>query len=426
VTPGLPDAARDAAAPDVFAPARLGPVTLRNRTIKSATFEGATPDGLVTDRLVEFHRAVAAGGVGMTTLAYCAVAPEGRTERRQIVMRRAAVPGLRRLTDAVHAEGAAVSAQLGHAGPVADARSNGLKALSPSRFFNPLGMAFTKVATEADVDRVVAAHADAAEVAAEAGFDAVELHFGHDYLISAFLSPKLNRRRDRFGGPIENRAEVARRAAVAVRERVGDRLAVLAKLTMHDGVGGGQRPADSLAAAKLLEADGALDALVLTGGSSLLNPMFLFRGDAPVREFAAGLGSMHGPVLRFGLRAFGGRFLHTYPFEETYLLPLAREFRAALSMPLVLLGGIASREALDRAMAEGFEFAAMARALLREPDFLARVRRERAATSACIHCNRCMPTIYAGTRCTEVTAQPWTASSTAQPLSASSGGAATV
>jgi hypothetical protein len=141
--------------------------------------------------------------------------------------------------------------------------------------------------------------------------------------------------------------------------------------------------------------------------------MFLFRGDAPVREFAAGLGSMHGPLLRFGLRTFGGRFLHTYPFEETYLLPFAREFRAALSMPLVLLGGIASRDALDRAMAEGFELAAMARALLREPDFVNRLQREAAATtSACIHCNRCMPTIYRGTHCPEVTSQPWTAAST--------------
>ena len=117
--------------PDVFAPARLGPVTLRNRVIKAATFEGAAPEGLVTDRLVEFHRAVAAGGAGMTTVAFCAVAPEGRTERRQLLMRPEVVPGLRRLAEAVHAEGARVSAQLGHAGPVADSHSNGLQGLAP-------------------------------------------------------------------------------------------------------------------------------------------------------------------------------------------------------------------------------------------------------------------------------------------------------
>ena len=108
--------------PDPFSPATLGPIRLRNRIIKAATFESRTPDALVTDDLIDFHRQVAAGGVGMTTVAYCAVAPEGRTDRHQIWMRPEALPGLRKLTDAVHAEGAAISAQLGHAGPVANAK----------------------------------------------------------------------------------------------------------------------------------------------------------------------------------------------------------------------------------------------------------------------------------------------------------------
>lgn len=176
---------------DVFAPARLGPVELRNRIIKAATFEGATPDTLVTDRLIEFHRRQARGGVGMTTVAYCAVSPEGRTDRHQIWMREEALPGLRRLTDAVHAEGAAVSAQIGHAGPVANAASNRLPALAPGRFPNPLGMRMTRAATVDDLARVVRAHASAARFAVEAGFDAVEIHFGHNYLVSSFLSPRL-------------------------------------------------------------------------------------------------------------------------------------------------------------------------------------------------------------------------------------------
>ena len=122
---------------DPLAPARLGPIQLRNRVIKAATYEGMCRDSLVTDELIAFHREVAAGGVGMTTVAYCAVAPEGRTERHQLYWRPEALPGLRRLTDAVHAEGAAVSAQIGHAGPVADAKSNrparGLGRAAPSR-----------------------------------------------------------------------------------------------------------------------------------------------------------------------------------------------------------------------------------------------------------------------------------------------------
>jgi 2,4-dienoyl-CoA reductase-like NADH-dependent reductase (Old Yellow Enzyme family) len=120
--------------PDVLSPAKLGPITLRNRTIKSATFEARTPNALVSDDLIEYHRLPAAGGVGMTTVAYCAVSPGGRTEGNGIWMRPEAVPGFRRLTDAIHAEGAAVSAQIGHAGPVANAKTNKAGAiLQPDR-----------------------------------------------------------------------------------------------------------------------------------------------------------------------------------------------------------------------------------------------------------------------------------------------------
>ena len=172
----------------MFGPAQLGPLTLRNRIIKAATFEARTPDALVTDDLIEYHRQPAAGGVGMTTVAYCAVSPGGRTGGEQIWMRPEAVPGLRRLTEAIHAEGAAVSAQIGHAGPVADARSNKATALAPVRFFNPIAMRFAKKASRDDIDDVLAAHANAARLAVDAGFDAVEIHLGHNYLASAFLS----------------------------------------------------------------------------------------------------------------------------------------------------------------------------------------------------------------------------------------------
>ncbi|MGW5313419.1 NADH:flavin oxidoreductase [Nocardia thailandica] len=380
---------------DIFSPARLGPITLRNRLIKAATFEGRTPDALVTDELIEFHRAMAAGGVGMSTVAYCAVAPGGRTDRHQIWMRPEAVPGLRRLTDAVHAEGAAVSAQIGHAGPVANAASNREPALSPSRLFSPLGMRMTRKPDAADIAGLVAAHARAARHAEEAGFDAVEIHFGHNYLVSAFLSPLLNRRRDGYGGSLANRARLAREIAEAVAEAVGGRLAVLAKLNMDDGVAGGLRPAESVQVARWLEADGALDALELTAGSSLLNPMLYFHGDAPRRSFAR----MFPQPMRAGMRVAGPVFLREYPYRPVYLLERARQFRAALRMPLVLLGGITDHAGLALARSEGFEFAAMGRALLCEPDLPNRIRAEVGTTSVCTHCNECMPTIYTGTRC---------------------------
>lgn len=383
-------------APDVFNPAKLGPLTLRNRVIKAATFEARTPDALVTDDLIEYHRLPAAGGVAMTTVAYCAVSPGGRTGGNQIWMRPHAVPGLRRLTEAIHAEGAAISAQIGHAGPVADARSNQATALAPVRFFNPIAMRFAQKATREDIDDVLAAHAHAARLAVDAGFDAVEIHLGHNYLASAFLSPLLNRRDDEFGGSLQNRAKVARGLVMAVRRAVRQQVAVTAKLNMTDGIRGGITVDEALTTARWLQDDGGLDAIELTAGSSLVNPMYLFRGDAPVKEFAA----VFKPPLRWGIRMTGHRFFREYPYRDAYLLREARLFRAELTIPLILLGGITNRTTMDLAMAEGFEFVAMARALLAEPDLVNRIAAEGSQVrSACTHCNQCMATIYRRTHC---------------------------
>ena len=385
---------------DVFSPAQLGPITLRNRTIKAATFEARTPGALVSDDLIDFHRAMAAGGVGLTTVAYCAVSQGGRTDSSALWMRPEVLPGLRRLAEAVHAEGAAISAQIGHAGPVANARSNKAAALAPVRFFNPLSMRFARHATRADIDEVIAAHATAARYAIDAGFDAVEVHLGHNYLASSFLSPLVNRRTDSFGGSLENRARVARGIVRAVRaevERDGrPAIAVTAKLNMSDGVRGGISIEEALQTARWLQDDGGLDALELTAGSSLVNPMYLFRGDVPIKEFAGAF----RPPLRWGIRMTGTKFLREYPYRDTFLLRDAERFRRELTMPLILLGGITDRDGMDRAMAAGFEFVAMGRALLAEPDLINRIKTEGASVkSLCTHCNRCMPTIYSRTHC---------------------------
>ncbi|RZT18766.1 2,4-dienoyl-CoA reductase-like NADH-dependent reductase (Old Yellow Enzyme family) [Mycobacterium sp. BK558] len=394
---------------DVFSPASLGPITLRNRVIKAATFEASTPNALVTDDLITYHRLPAAGGVGMTTVAYLAVAPGGRTEGNQIYWRPEAMAGLRRLTDAIHAEGAKISAQIGHAGPVANARSNRATAYAPVRFFNPLSMRFAKRATRDDILDITEAHAQAARMAIEAGFDAVEVHLGHNYFASSFLSPLINRRDDEFGGSLANRAKVARGTVLAVRravEKAGTPIAVTAKLNMSDGVRGGISTEEALQTAKWLEEDGGLDAIELTAGSSLVNPMYLFRGDAPIKQFAGAF----KPPLRWGIRMTGTKFLREYPYRDAYLLRDARLFRAELSLPLILLGGITNRETMDLAMAEGFDFVAMGRALLAEPDLLHRIQADSSVKSLCTHCNQCMATIYSHTHCV-VTGSPSAVSS---------------
>ena len=378
---------------DPFAPGRLGPLTLRNRFVKAATFEGLTRDHVVNDRLVEFHRRVAAGGVGMTTLAFCAVAPEGCATPNELVVLPEAVPGLARLAEAVHAEGAAVNVQLGHAGAVA--AGTGIKALSPSPVFSPLAMRRTRAVTTGEIERIIADFGRAAALVADAGFDAVEVHLGHGYLPSEFLSPRLNRRTDEWGGSLENRSRFPRAVVAAAREAVGDRLAVLVKLNMADGVRGGLWLEDSLAFARLLAADGTVDAMELTAGSSLQNPMYLFRGEAPVAEMARAMPKAVRPAFRVA----GKVFLKEYPFEEAYLRPYARQFLAALDVPLVLLGGINRLDTVRDALDEGFAFVALGRALLREPDLIERWRAGHEGESLCVHCNKCMATIYRGTRC---------------------------
>ncbi len=180
-----------------------------------------------------------------------------------------------------------------------------------------------------------------------------------------------------------------------MKEAVGDQVAVTAKLNMADGVPGGFWLDESIQFARMLESAGTLDALELTGGSSLSNPMYLFRGEAPRREFAATLPA----PLRAGFRVAGSRFLQEYPFEEAFFLPYARQFLDALSLPLILLGGVNRLETVEGALSEGFSLVAMARALLREPDLVERWRVGAASDGLCIHCNKCMPTIYSGTRC---------------------------
>jgi 2,4-dienoyl-CoA reductase-like NADH-dependent reductase (Old Yellow Enzyme family) len=378
--------------PEVFEQVTLGSATLRNRTIKAATFEGRAPLGLVTDELVDFHRQFAAGGVGMTTLAFCGVTADGKQFGPMIEMRPETRPGLRRLTDAVHAEGAAASVQIGHAGVVANPKSTGVPAIGPVKRFDVQNLRSCRAATKADLIRVVRAFGEATDVAVESGFDAVEVHLGHDYLPSSFLNPAMNKREDEYGGSLVNRARLAREITRTVREHAKGRLAVIAKLTMDDGVPGGFWIDEAIQVAQWLEADGSVDAIELTRGSSPNNTMYMFRGDPPLREFAAAM-----PQPRKLMVQVGGRLkLKSYPYEPLFMLETARQVRAAVDLPLILLGGITDRAHMDQALADGFEFVAMGRALLREPDLVNRIQAAPGHRSLCIHCNKCMPTIFAG------------------------------
>ncbi len=382
--------------PDPFSPVRLGPIQLKNRIIKAATSEGRSPEGLVTDDLIDFHRSFIRGGAGLTTVAYCCVAPEGATAPGQILMSPKALPGLKRLTDAIHQEGGAVSAQLGHGGMVSSKKITGVTPMAPSKSFNPSSLEYCREITSAEIQAVIDQFGRAAEIAVEAGFDAVELHLGHNYLPSSFLSSLLNRRKDEYGGNIENRSRLVREIAQRVREVVGNQVAVIAKISMDDRLPRGISLTESLRTAQLLDLDRNLDAIELTQGSSIIRQMYLFHGDVPINEFAA----VVKQPLKTAVRLFGKQALGNYPYKDLYMLEAARQFIPVMKhTKLILLGGINNMEHINTGMREGFDFVAMGRGLLREPDLINRIQADHSVNGRCNHCNKCMYTVYGRTHC---------------------------
>jgi 2,4-dienoyl-CoA reductase-like NADH-dependent reductase (Old Yellow Enzyme family) len=382
--------------PRHFDPATLGDLRLRNRIWRTAAFEGMCQGGEPTAPLLEHHRAMAAGGASLTTVAYCSVSPEGRTYGHQLWMRPEVVPALRRLTDAVHAEGAAAAIQLGHAGYFASKKAIGTRPLGASRVYCLYGMSYPRVMQEADIEKTVADFVRAAELSREAGFDAVELHLGHGYLLSQFLSPYTNRRTDRWGGALDNRLRFALTVLRRVRDALPAGMPVIPKVNLQDGFEQGLQLHEAVEAARRYEEAGAT-ALILSGGFVSKTPFFMLRGKLPTREMAR---VQPGWGRRVGLRLFGRVFVQEYPFEELFFLEDARRVREAVSLPLVLVGGVCSVDGLRAAQQEGFEHVALGRALIRDPAFPRRLERGESAASDCDHCNRCIAEMdRGGVRC---------------------------
>jgi len=384
--------------------ATLNGLRLRNRLIKAATSEGKSPLGVPSDALIRFHERIGEGGVGMTTLAYCAVEADGRLDENVIYPHEGVRPQLERFVRTVKATGAAVSAQLVHAGSFTkNPALTNRRPLGPSRGINTLGLSRglgrISAMTHAQIQARVAAFAEAAAFMKGVGFDALEIHFGHGYAISQFISPKTNKRTDEYGGTLDNRMRFGVEVLAAVRAAVGDTYPLLGKISMTDGVDGGVTYADSVEIAATLDAAG-LDAIVCSGGTSSMNPMLLFRGDS----IGPGLLQHEKSVgMRMALRIAGPRLFKHYPFEETYFLEHAQRIRDRVRCAVCYIGGANSADALGRVMAAGFDFVQLGRPLIYDPDFPRAVLQDSAHTSGCTHCNRCVGAIGSdgGLYCTE-------------------------
>lgn len=373
----------------LFTPAKIGPVELRNRTIRSAAFEGMATDNNPSDMLRDYHVSVARGGVGMTTLAYASVTRNGLSFKSQLWMRPEIVTPLRNITDLIHAEGAKASVQLGHCGNMSHKNTAGEIPLGASTGFNLYSPTPVRGMRADELAPMARAFGDAVRTAKDAGFDCVEIHAGHGYLISQFLSPYTNKRRDEFGGSLDNRMKFMRMCMEEVMKAANGEVGVLVKTNMRDGFRGGIEIEEGIKIAQELERLGA-DALVLSGGFVSKAPMYVMRGPMPIKSMTY---YMHPWWLKYGVKMFGKMMIPTVPYSETYFLDDARLFRRELKLPLVYVGGCSTRAGIDRVLNEGFEFVQMGRALLRCPDFVNRMAAGE-TEAGCDHVNYCIARMY--------------------------------
>lgn len=378
---------------ELFSPYRIGPIELRNRTIRSAAFEGMCENNSPSQSLFDYHTAVARGGIGMTTVAYAAVCRSGLSFERQLLMREEIVPELKRLTDAIHAEGAKASIQLGHCGNMSHRRICGCRPFGASRGFNLYSPTFVHRMTRDEIAEVAKAYGNAVRLAIRSGFDAVEVHAGHGYLISQFLSPYTNHRRDEYGGSLDNRMRFMRECMREVVNAGKGKIAIFVKMNTRDGFRGGMEVEDSIIVAKELQKLGA-DALVLSGGFVSRAPMYVMRGQFPVLPLVHYL-----PLRQWWLKLgvlLGGKIVSpTVPFRKLFFLEDALKFRKALpDMPLVYVGGVTSREDADKVIDSGFQMLQMGRAVLEDTDFVNRMKADSKHCSACEHSNFCIGRMY--------------------------------
>lgn len=374
----------------LFTPVKIGPLTLRNRTIRSAAFESMCPGNKPSEALLNYHRSVAAGGTAMTTVAYAAVTRSGLSFDKQLWMRPEIVPGLKALTDAVHHEGAAASIQLGHCGNMSHKSICGCLPVGASGGFNLYSPTFVRGLRADELPEMAKAYGRSVNLAREAGFDAVEIHAGHGYLISQFLSPATNHRKDQFGGTLENRMRFMDMVMEEVMKAAGSDMAVLVKMNMRDGFRGGMDIDESMQVAHRLQQSGA-HALVLSGGFVSKAPMYVMRGEMPIRTMTH---YMTCWWLKYGVRLAGRLMIPKVPFKEAYFLEDALKFRKEIKMPLVYVGGLVAREKIDEVLDCGFEAVQMGRALLNEPAFVNRMKEDEKARCSCKHSNYCIARMY--------------------------------
>jgi 2,4-dienoyl-CoA reductase-like NADH-dependent reductase (Old Yellow Enzyme family) len=333
-------------------------------------------DGSVNDRVIQIHRSLVEGGIGLIITGYMAVRADGRQCITQLSADRDdLLPGLVELAAAVHDLGGKVVAQIVHCGGQSDRSATGQDLVAPSAVDSPGYPELPKELSNADIENIVTCFAQAAGRLKTAGFDGVQLHGAHGYLLSQFLSPLRNQRKDAFGGSLENRSRMTREVFAAVRSEVGPDWPVMIKMNANDFLDGSTTEEDSVYLASAL-AESGIDAIEVSGGTD-------------------GSGRLGAARTQIETEA-----------DEAYFLPQADAIReAAPGVPIMLVGGIRSPQRMESILRAGkVDYFAMSRPLIREPDLPSRWAAGDRTRAACVSCSGCfMPASKGeGIRCTQV------------------------
>lgn len=346
---------------DLFSPATINSLQLPNRFVRSATWEGmCTEEGAPTDKLLACYRQLATGKIGLIISGYSHVRRDGQQFPGKMgIYDDSLVSSLRTLTDTAHQYGSKIFCQLVHAGGQASAKLCGTPPLAPSALGKPFYPEVPEELETEDIGRLVGAFAQGARRAVEAGFDGVQIHGAHGYLINQFLSPLTNLRTDRYGGSFENRQRFLLEVFDAVREEVGPDYPVTIKLTAGDNLEGGFPLEEALEVARTLDAKG-IDAIEVSAGTPASGKL--------------------GPV-RTGVDTES---------DEAYNADAAKVIKKAVSVPIMTVGGLRSLPVVDALrQSDGIDFFSFARPVIREPGLVARWERGDTGRATCISCNGC-------------------------------------
>ena len=378
----------------LFTPYTLGPITLRNRTIRSAAFENMCRSNRPTQQLIDYHVSVARGGIGMTTVAYCAVDRSGVSFDGQLYVNDEILPDLRKLTDAVHAEGAKVAIQLGHCGNMTHFYTCGnhipVGASSGINLYSPTIVRGLK---KEEIHAIARHFGEAVDFCRKAGFDCVEIHAGHGYLISQFISPYTNHRQDEYGGCFENRVRFLHECLDEVMQHAGNDMAVVVKTNMFDGFNRGIQLPEGIRVAKEIEKHHP-HAIVLSAGFVSKAPMTILGGAMPIKTLTYYMDMAKFWWLKLGVSIAGRLLIPTVPFQELYFLEYAKQFLHALQTPCIYVGGIQSRDNCETVLNEGFPLMQMAHVLIKDPDFVHHMQDDLHYHPGCGRSNYCVGRMY--------------------------------